>query len=149
MGFSQDVFKFRDKALLAANVSVNRIVEELFTSIVVLSPSPVNKGPFARGYLVNQYYPAIGANNFSTSLSLSTSDYGIESLSRIKAIIAQNLWLGKDAVVTLTNNTEEAYRAEIIGWPAGGGSNGWRWSGKARPYKMVATSINNIIGKYK
>src|SRR6202008_2708699 len=145
MGFADDIFKFRDKALLAASSKLNNIVEELFTSIVVLSPSPSNPGKFAKGLLANQYYTSVGANNFSTEVSLSVNDYGIESLSRIKAMVADNPFLGKDNVVTLTNNTEEAYHAEILGWPAGSGANGWKWSGNSLPYKMVSKSVISTV----
>lgn len=147
MGFASDIKAFKEKATESMNFSVCKVVENLFSSIVVLSPSPANPGKFAKGLLANQYYTEIGGN-YSASISLSTNDFGIESLSRIKATIAQKPFLGKDNVVTLTNNTLEAYYAEVLGWPAGGGPKGREWSGNVLPYRMVARSVQITKGAY-
>lgn len=148
MSLSDDIKAFRDKALLAASKNTNNIVEELFTQAVIRSPSPTNPGRFAKGLLVNQWYSSIGST-YSLSVTSATNAYGIDSLSRIKATIAENPFLGKDNEVTLANNTQEAYHAEVLGWPAGGGANGWVWSGRQGPYAMVRGAITYIQGKYQ
>lgn len=140
MSFLDDIKAFEQKALLAANKSVSNVVEELFTSVVVLSPSPTNKGPYAIGLLANQYYPMVGGH--SQEVSTATNPYGMASLSRIKSMLASRVFFGKDNFITLTNNVDHAYRAEVMGWEAP------QWSGKQGPYSMVSKSVAKIRGMY-
>lgn len=147
MGFAEDILKFKEKALLDANKSVSNAAESLFTQIVVLSPSPTNPGLFAQGHLADQWYPAVGGE-FSADISSSTNPSGANSLSRIKAILAQQIFLGNDNTLTFTNNLNYAYRVEYLGFPAGGGTNGYIWSGKVGPYRMVGTAVINFKSKY-
>lgn len=138
--FSEQIKAWEQKALLAANKSVSNAVEELFTSIVVASPSPSNPGPYAIGLLANQYYPMI--NGFSQEISTATNPNGSDSLSRIKSILAGRVFYGKDNFITLTNNTDHAYLAEVTGWQAP------QWSGKQGPYSMVSRSVAKLRGMY-
>jgi hypothetical protein len=143
MSFADDIKAFQAKALESANTSVCKAIETGFTSIVVLSPSPSNLGPYAKGLLANQYYTEIGGN-YSSNLTMSTSDYGADSISRIKATIAAKPFLGKDNIVTMANNCDHAYNAEMLGWMP---SANPRWKGAA-PYKMVAKSVIALQGEY-
>lgn len=147
MGFADDVKRWEEKARLQMNKSVSNAVESLFTNIVVLSPSPSNPGAYATGHLANQWYPSVGGS-FDTSLTMSTNPNGADSLSRIKAILAGQIFLGKDNVITLSNNCDYSYRVEYLGFPAGQGTNGWSWSGRVGPYRMVGAALANLKGKY-
>jgi hypothetical protein len=147
MSFLDDIKAFREQALQDASQSVNKLVHNLFTEVVARSPSPSNPGQFAKGLLVNQWYPTVGGG-YSTELGTLTNDIGVDSLSRISKALSQNPFLGKDNTISLTNNTEEAYYAEVLGWPEGLGTNGWNWRGNTGPYMMIANSVQSVIGAY-
>lgn len=144
MGFGASVQANSQKLLKKTNDKTLAIAKELFVSIVTLSPSPTNPGAFADGLLVNQWYPAIGS--FSSELGASESDYGAGSLARI-ASIDPVAFMGKDNVVTLSNNVHYAYRAEALGWPAN--TPGQQWTGRVGPYLMVARSLQAISARYR
>lgn len=146
--FSEQIKAWEQKALAVANKSVSNAVEELFTSIVVASPSPISdpQAKFSKGLLINQWYPSVGSA--SSEEGTSTNDHGIESLSRIKAMIAANPFMGKDNIVFLANNTEQAPHAEYLGWPKGEGTSGWKWTGTVIPYSMISKSVAKIRGMY-
>lgn len=147
MDFEAAIRAFELKALRQANKSVANAVESLFTSPVVLSPSPANPGEYSKGLLANQWYPELGGG-YDLTNTMSTNPNGADSLSRIKAMLAHNAFFGKDNTITLTNSCKYAYRAEYLGWPLGEGTDGWVWSGRVGPYRMVGTSVNNFIGAY-
>lgn len=142
--FANSVRANSKKALKRVNAKCYEIAKELFTSIVKLTPSPLNPGPYADGFLVNQWYPAEG-NYFSEELGPDSdiSANGMGSLTRIQNLQG-NVFSGKDGVLTLANNAHYAYRAEALGWPQTDG-----WSGRIGPYRMVALSIQKIGAKYK
>jgi hypothetical protein len=127
--------------------SLNLITHDLFTEVVARSPSPTNKGNFAKGLLVNQYYTAI--NDYNYSSGASTNDIGVDSLSRISTTLNASPFLGKDAFVSMSNSTEEMIYAEEIGWKTGLGTNGWKWSGRVAPYSMIKNSAVFIQSKYE
>jgi hypothetical protein len=118
------------------------IAWQLFTSVVRLTPSPKNPGPFASGLLVNQWYPSV--DRPSQQKGDATSPDGAASIERINAFTQNGrAFLGKDGKVYLTNNVEHAYRAEMLGWPEP------EWSGKIGPYRMVARSLQAVSAKNK
>lgn len=145
--FTKDIEAFATKALLQASNSVSNITEELLGEVVMNTPSPENPGQYSKGLLANQWYTESGGL-FSSALGSATNAAGMGSLSRIKESLASKPFLGKDNTVTMTNNVSYAYRAENLGWPAGEGENGWHWSGRVGPYKMVGKAISKIEGKY-
>ena len=147
MGFADDVRKFQEKALLAANKSTNKVVEELFTKVVDKSPTPPGIGGYSEGVLKNQWYPTSGSG-YSGEVGTSASNIGAGSMSRIKSLLSEDLFYGRDNIVSLANNTEQAYYAEVLGWLPGKGTNGWIWSGNVGPYRMVSMSIVEVVGKY-
>jgi hypothetical protein len=144
MSFGRSVRANSKKLLLTVNNKVYAIARELFNKIVEYSPSPTNPGPFADGYLVNQWYTEEG-KDFSEELGpdSDTSPSGQASKARIQAMKGFQ-FNGRDGAVTLVNNTHYAYRAEALGWPAEDG-----WSGKIGPYRMVARALQLIGAKYK
>lgn len=146
MGFASDIRAFVDKAEKSMSDNTNKIVTDLFTKAVVLSPSPVNPGPYAKGLLINQWYFSVGVP--SSEIGTTTSDNGSDSITRIQDIVTLNPFLGKDSTVYLSNNTEEAYYADVLGWAQGQGTNGWIWTGKQGPYRMRAQAIQYILGAY-
>ncbi len=149
MSFASQIKAFEEKALLAANRSVSNAVEEIFTSAVVNTPSPTSSptsAQYSTGLLANQWYPEV--SSFSGQLSSATNPYGADSLSRIKALSGQQLFLKRDNVITLTNNVDHAQRAEYLGWPQGKGTNGWTWTGTVGPYAMVGRAVAAWRGKY-
>lgn len=113
------------------------IVSQLFTSVVMLSPSPSNPGETAKGLLANQWYTQIGTEP-STELSSATSPYGSDSLARINSLANQKIFFKKDGAVTFTNNVPYGILAEKLGWTGGS------WSGKVGPYRMVDLSFVKI-----
>lgn len=141
MSFLDDIKAFREQALQDASNATNLIVSDLFTEVVARSPSPSNPGVFAKGLLANQWWTETGGA-YSSSLTSSTNDIGVDSLSRISQMLAQQPFLKHDNSVSLTNNTEEAYYAETLGWKPP------IWSGRTGPYMMVATSVQSILNKY-
>lgn len=143
MSFAASIRGNSRKLLLKINSQVYKIAKELFTRIVELTPSPSNPGYDAEGRLANQWYPEVGAS-FSSRVGTSTSPNGAESLTRISALgMSGAEFYEKDGKLTLTNNVEYAYRAEVLGWPEADG-----WSGKVGPYRMVAKAIQEIAAKY-
>lgn len=145
MGFAGDIKAFEQKALLAANNSVCKAAEVGFTEAVINSPTSP-EASYATGLLINSWFPAIAS--FDETVGNATDYYGTASLSRIRTILAQKPFYGKDSFVTLTNSVDHAYRANYLGWPAGLGTNGWHWTGNVQAYHFVSTAINNIRGKY-
>lgn len=149
MSFFSGIKAFEARALEQASASTNKIVKELLEQVVVRSPSPaMNPTPaFAKGHLANQWYPLIGSQ-FSTAVALDASITGSGSLSRISSILLSKPFHGKDNTITMANNVDYAYRAEVLGWPAGTGTNGWIWSKNTGPYLMVRGAMQYIAGKY-
>jgi len=145
MGFSSDIAAFRDKALQAASTNTMTIAQEVGRMEVAFSPSPINPGPYATGLLINQYYPSVGAPDFTVTTATNSS--GADSLARINALAETNAFLGKDNVVYITNSTEEAYYADKLGWQKGLGTNGWIWKGAAA-YYMRDQAITYIQQAY-
>lgn len=130
------------KVLVKVNRKCYEIAWQLFTSVVRLTPSPSQPGPFAKGLLANQWYPSEGVP--SSELGTDTDARGGSSLSRITAMTKGTAFLGKDGKLYLTNNVPYAYRAEVLGWPKSDG-----WSGRIGPYRMVARSLQAIVAKHK
>ncbi len=150
MSFLNDVMAFEKKALLAASNSTGKIANDMFTEPVLRSPSgpkASHSADHSNGVLINQWYPVIGSTA-DTYFDNTADKNGSGSLSRIDGLFATQPFLGKDNVLTMSNNTPQAYHAEVIGWPAGKGTNGWYWSGNAQRYFMVRNSIPYILGKY-
>ncbi len=148
MSFLSDIKAFQQKALLAANKSVSEAAFGslgVFQEAVALSPT-APEAQYAKGLLINSWYPSVGG--FDTTVGTTTDYYGSGSLSRIKAMLSQNLFYGKDNMVTLTNSVDHAYRVEYLGYPMGEGTNGWEWTGKVGAYKMVATAVSIFKSKY-
>lgn len=146
MSFADDIKKWEQKALLAANTSLCKAVESLFTDEVVLSPIKPTAN-YATGLLKNSFYPQAGGG-YDMTVGTVPDDSGTGSLSRIKALMATKPFLGRDNIVSLTNSVPEAYRADVLGWPSGEGTNGWIWSGKVTAYGFTSQALNNFKGAY-
>lgn len=142
VGFADSIKLHSQRILEEINKKCYTITWNLFTSIVQLSPSPSNPGPYADGLLVNQWYPKVG-KGFSSQLTSATSPYGSGSLSRINGIMGGKEFLKKNGTITLTNNVHYGILAEKIGW------NPPEWTGRQGPYRMVARSIQLTAAKYK
>lgn len=140
-GFTESIRLNSAAILQQVNKEVYRIAWELFTSVVILTPSPSQPGRFAKGVLANQWYPSTGSG-VSTS-GTSASNTGSESLARINAIVKGKEFLGKDGRLTLSNNVPYAYNAEVEGW------NPPTWSGKVKAYRMVARSLMAVAARNK
>ena len=151
MSLFDDIQAFQIEALTAISDSTDNIVKDLFSQAVALSPTPTQgmatSGAFSRGELINQWYPNSGSTP-SSEVGTALSDNGADSLSRINEIVAENLFYGRDNIVNLANNTDQAYYADVLGWPKGTVSaSGGVWKGHA-PYAMSSNSVNYILGKY-
>ena len=145
MGFASDIRAFQIKAVSKVSENMNKAVEGLFTDVVRLAPTQ----PFANystGLLVNSFYAKAGGYDLTVGSAPNSS--GGDSLGRIKAMLSQMPFLGKDNFVTLTNSVDHAYRADVLGWPAGQGTNGWVWSGRVQAYAFRSQAVNNFRGAY-
>lgn len=139
--FAQSIFLNSAKIMEDVNKKVYQISRELFLRIVDLTPSPAHPGETAKGLLVNNWFPVDGPS-FSSEKTSQKSPYGAGSIGRISALAGKQ-FLRQDGSVTLSNNLDYAYRAEVLGWPKEDG-----WSGRVGPYRMVAKSIQTIAAKY-
>lgn len=144
--FADSIKAFEQKALAAADTSLCKAAESLFTDEVVLSPIKPAAN-FATGLLKNSFYPQAGGG-FDMTVGTTPDDNGTASLSRIKALMATKPFLGHDNTVTLTNSVDHALRADIWGWPLGEGANGWVWSGNSKAYGFTSQAVNNFKGAY-
>jgi hypothetical protein len=148
MSFSSSIALNIVKIKSRVNATCYKITREFFLSIVSLSPSPDNPGEFAKGLLANQWYPQVGAG-FSSAKSGAISPNGADSVARIMSMTSGMEFFGKNGRISLANNIHYAFRAEFKGWPANESPPGWRWSGKAQPYRMVARSLQAVAARYK
>lgn len=146
MSFSEDIKAHKKLVLEELSSALNLVTHDLFTEVVARSPSPSNPANFARGYLVNQYYTQIGG--ISTTLGTAINDIGVDSLSRISSTLSEKPFYGKDNSVSMSNSTEEMIYAEELGWKAGLGTNGWKWSGRVAPYNMIKLSVLDIQSRH-
>lgn len=150
LNWKNAIHRASTKLLVEINRDVYHIAWDLFTTVVRFTPSPSNPGKYASGLLANQWYPSEGTP--SAAHTTSRNSHGAESLARIDAMRrGGTAFYEKDGRVTLTNNSEHAYRAEALGWPKP------RWRGKEgdggygggnKPYRMVARSLMLIAAKY-
>jgi hypothetical protein len=133
--FADSVKANSDKILQHINKKCYSIVWQLFTSIVY-------KTPVLKGELINSWYPKVG-KDFSSEKTTIYNKSGAGSLARIKAVTSGAEFLGKDGVITMANNLDYSYRAEVLGWPQP------LWSGEKGPYRMVALSIQQVAAQNK
>lgn len=147
MGFAEDIKAWSDSVIEAANTNTNEAVSTYFNQVVALSPDPPGMAGYATGNLKDQWYTSSGVGAYSSEVGSSKASGGQSSLTRIGALVSEDLFYGRDNSVALTNNTEQAYYAEVTGWPKGAGTNGWIWKGAA-PYRMVDLSIQYTLNQF-
>ena len=142
MGFSESLKIACDSAKEDINKQIIKITKDLFTSIVILTPSPTSEqvAPYAVGLLANQWYPQEGGG-YSSSLSSATNDSGMASLTRISELSSSKEFLGKDGEITMSNNVPYSYRAEYLGWTKP------QWSGRSVAHAMIGRSITKIVAE--
>jgi hypothetical protein len=144
MSLSQGISKFHTKVLITGSNSCNKIVEDYFVKHVTLSPKEPSAA-YAKGLLINSWFPAVGKSP-STIVGTTVNMEGADSIDRIKGMLAQNPFWGKNNTVTLSNNISYAYRADKIGWPRGlDAPSGWNWSGNVGPYMMTSLAKAYIM----
>lgn len=133
------------RALMEVNLKAYKIAWELFTNIIEFTPSPARPGPYAKGLLVNNWFPQEGTASAARNTALSNN--GADSRARVNQMLNSGgrEFYEKDGKITLTNNTPYAYRAEYLGWPE---SDNPMWKNRG-PYRMVARSLQKISNKYK
>lgn len=140
--FTQSVNANSWAIMKTVNDRVYEVARALFKEIVRQTPSPIQReAATAKGLLVNNWFPRSGPD-FSPEKTDSTSPYGAGSIARISALRGFNFFQ-KDGVVTLSNNLDYAYRAEVLGWPSP------PWSGRVGPYRMVALAMQLTAAKYQ
>lgn len=145
VSFGNSVKANSAKILQQTNAQVYKIASYCFVLAVLNSPSPENPGDFAKGVLVNQWYPVDGPQ-FSSELGEATSPGGSASLTRIGSVISPasgTQFLNKDGSVTLANNVPYGILAEKYGWQPP------NWSGRVGPYQMIALAIQATLAKYQ
>lgn len=148
MGFADDIRRFREKALKDASDATNKVVRDLFTTVVDYSPTPSGKGGYSVGTIKDNWYSSV--MNPDTSYSGSVSATGSSSLSRINSTLSQNPFKGRDNIVYLTNSTKWAFRADKLGWNKNDPDNdtGWDWSGRIKAYHFTGNSIQAILNRW-
>lgn len=124
MDFAASVRANCDKKLLEINTKCYAIVFKLFTSIVY-------RTPVKTGLLKNSWY-TMADKTFSTTVGSTPNSQGMDSLARISSLKQSESFLGKDGVVTMANNQDYAYKAEMTGWA------------RTPPYRMVALSFIDL-----
>lgn len=139
--FANSIRKSSTKALKQVSQQATEITKFLFNKVIEYTPSKANPGPFADGYLVNQWFPEYGGY-FSEEMDSNISPFGANSLSRI-ASISDGVFYLRDNCVTLTNNVHYSGLAEKYGWEPP------EWSGSIGPYRMVARAMQTTKAKYK
>lgn len=145
MSFEAAIRAFEAKAKKAMNDSVCKAFEYLATENVRLT-TEMKVGGYSVGHIANNWRVSVGSPQV---LDDGTADItGGASLSRIKAFTQGLHFLGKDNTIFLTNGVNYSYRANVLGWPAGQGTNGWHWTGNVKAYGFTTTAINNLKGKY-
>lgn len=132
MGFADSIKVNSDKILESINKKCYSIFWQLSTSIVY-------RTPVLKGQLINNWYPSMG--NFSSESSTSLSLSGSDSLSRINSLANNKEFYNKDGMMTLTNNLSYSVLAEYIGWLPP------QWSGRVKPYRMVALSLIDVAAR--
>ena len=115
------------------NNQILNMVVDTFNYAVKVSPiQPAAK--FSKGEFINSWYPAI--NGFDTTVSGAYDMTGSGSLSRISGLLGSNAFLGKDAIVSLSNNVSYADKVEYHGWTRTG------------PYAPIRQAINYYYATY-
>lgn len=125
-GFGDSVLQNSQAILQKVDKRCYTIAWQVFTDII--RGTPIDKG-----ILINNWFPSTSGFSSETTSTLSTS--GSDSLSRVNRLANSHTFLGKDGLLTLTNNIPYAYRAEVLGWPQP------EWSGRVGPYRMVALAL--------
>lgn len=138
--FAASVRNSSTKALKQVSKQAAEVTKFLFNRVVEYTPSKANPGPFADGYLANQWFTGYGGY-FSEEMDSSVSPFGANSLSRIAAL-SDGMFYGRDNSITLTNNVHYSGLAEKYGWQEP------EWSGSIGPYRMVARAIQTTKAKY-
>lgn len=133
--FEKSVRAAANKILVEVNLKCYEIAWELFTTVVEKTPSPSNPGKYAKGLLVNQWYPQ--ERSASAARGMSKSPSGADSIARIKAMMNGLEFYDRDGRVVLSNNLDYAEQAESLGWK------------KTTPYRMVALSLQATAAKYR
>lgn len=133
--FERSVRAASSRILVAVNLKCYEIAWELFSSVVSKTPSPTNPGRYAKGLLVNQWYPQ--ERSASSAKGSTKSPSGSDSLSRIRAMLNGLEFYDKDGKFTLSNNLDYAVQAESRGWQ------------RTPPYRMVALSLQATAAKFK
>lgn len=133
--FSDSIAANSAKILETVNSQCYDIAYSLFNDVINQTPSPEfpspDGAPYAKGELVNQWYPVDGPS-FSTEVSGALSDDGTDSRERLNDLYGST-FLGKDGAVTMTNNVPYSGLAEIYGW------------NHTPPYRMVAIALQLAV----
>lgn len=136
MGFADSVRIASSKIQSEVNAKIVAIATELFTDVVAGTP-------VLTGNLIDNWYAGQGIGNYSDECSPSLDTGASNSLAQIASIAESTAFMGMDNEISLANNTEYAYRAEVLGWPKPD------WSGHVGPYAMVKNAILVASSKYK
>lgn len=107
-----------------------KITQELFYSII-------NKTPVLNGYLINNWFTALG-NNYSSATTTIADKTGGGSKLNVSSLSQHNLFYGKDHTVTMANNLHYGYQIEYLGW-----------SRVKAPYGMVRISLMDVAAKHR
>lgn len=139
--FAESIRINSSKILEETQIKCYTVMDELFTSVVDLTPVGATAMEVHPGLLKNNWFSSIG-DTLSTATTETFDASGYDSKLNIAVLKENNLFLGKDSKASLTNNLDYAVRAEMIGW------YGPPWKGTA-PYAMVDNSLSLVASKYK
>ena len=140
--FSISIKASIDNILKDVNDKLVIVTEDLFVGIIQDTPVATvpYQGEFHPGLLKNNWFTEVNSTSSETTSVADPSGSG--SISNVQSVLQANPFLKGDVKVTMTNNQDYAYRAEMLGWEAP------RWSGNVAPYRMVATNLIRVAGTY-
>lgn len=133
LSFADDLKAKCDKMLVEVDRQCQHIAFSLFMEIV--TSTTVDSG-----LLCNNWFPGVGTD-FSSEITDSKDTSGGGSKSRIYSVLGKGTFLGKDGMMTLSNNLDYAYEIEYAG-----PNTGKKYQ---KPEGFVRVSVVKIASDYK
>lgn len=125
--------------------SCNKVLAEVdqacYSVFYELATNTVSFTPVDKGLLINQWYAKAGEDP-SNELGTNTDISGMNSYSSISSLYNAKEFYKKDGAMTLTNNVDYGYLADIQGWLPP------QWSGQVGPYRMRERAIQLTVEKF-
>lgn len=139
--FSDSLERNVERVKQEIDTKIVNYAKTLFDMVVVLSPAAPEAG-WSKGEFKNSWYTAFNGYD-TTSIATNYDQYGQDSYTRIKEMVALKTFYGKDGFISLANNVPYAKNIEYTGWMKEENAN---WKGTP-PYAPVRIAINLVANK--